>query len=54
MVLRYLQSVQLGAYMWRKGLNWLKMGTPMGSFHLFVHPKMVHDHVWYNTFLSHF
>ena len=27
MALRYVRSVQLGAYMWRNGLNWVKMGS---------------------------
>ena len=27
MALRYARRVQLGAYMWRTGLNWLKLGS---------------------------
>ena len=29
-------------------------GLKMGPFHLFVHPQMVSDHFWKNTFLTQF
>ena len=30
--LRYVQRVQLGAYIWRWGLNWVKMGSKWANF----------------------
>jgi hypothetical protein len=29
--LRYAGSVQIGAFMWLDGLNWVKMGAKMGA-----------------------
>ena len=37
--LRYGRRVQLGAYMWRKGLDWVKAGSNRAKKHLFEHPK---------------
>ena len=51
MALRCVRRVQLGAYMWRKGLKSIKTGSKWVK--TLVHaPPMVHDHFWTNTFLT--
>ena len=51
--LRYVRRVQLGAYMWRNGLNWVKRAQN-GLISLVCAPPMVQDHFWKKAFLTHF
>ena len=57
MALRYVRSVQLGAYMWQKGLNSVKTGSKWAHFTCFCTPSglaSLLEKRAFDPFLNHF